>query len=234
MAKPQLLRQPRRARVLQDVEALGDRLHHAVLDAVVDHLDEVAGAARPGVQVALLGARIAALAAGGGGDVALAGRQRREDRIEPVDDRLLAADHQAVAALEPPHAAGRADVEIVEALRLQLAGAADVVLPEGVAAVDDGVAGRRAAGQARRWPPRSPRPPAASPTPRAGRSSASTRSPTLAAAAAPSACQLPARRGVAVMDDAGVPVAHEPASDVGAHAAEAHDADLHGMSPAIA
>ena len=38
-----------------DVEALGDRLHDAVLDAVVDHLDEVARADRPAVQVAVLG-----------------------------------------------------------------------------------------------------------------------------------------------------------------------------------
>ena len=53
----------RRAGVLQDVEALGHRLHHAVLDAVVDHLDEMAGAARPGMEVALLGAGVAALAA---------------------------------------------------------------------------------------------------------------------------------------------------------------------------
>ena len=39
-------RQLVRAAVLHDVEALGEGLHHAVLDAVVDHLHEVPGAAR--------------------------------------------------------------------------------------------------------------------------------------------------------------------------------------------
>ena len=58
-----LLGELRRAGVLQDVEALGDGLHHAVLDAVVDHLDEMAGAARPGMEVALLDAGVAAVAA---------------------------------------------------------------------------------------------------------------------------------------------------------------------------
>ena len=75
------------AGVLQDVEALGIGLHQAVLDAVVDHLDEMAGAAGPGMEIALLDARIAAVAARRARDVAEPGRQRREDRIEPVDRR---------------------------------------------------------------------------------------------------------------------------------------------------
>ena len=40
----------------------------------------------------------------------------REDRAEPVDDLLLAADHQAEAALEAEDAARRADVDVVQAL----------------------------------------------------------------------------------------------------------------------
>ena len=43
--------------VAQDVQAFGIRRHDAVLDAVVDHLDEVAGTVRPAVQETLLGAR---------------------------------------------------------------------------------------------------------------------------------------------------------------------------------
>ena len=39
--------------VAQDVEAFRVGGHHAVLDAVVDHLDEVARAARTAVQIAL-------------------------------------------------------------------------------------------------------------------------------------------------------------------------------------
>ena len=41
--------------LLEHLEALGVRLHHAVLDAVVDHLDEVAGAVRADQAVAVLG-----------------------------------------------------------------------------------------------------------------------------------------------------------------------------------
>ena len=44
-------------RLVQDVEALRVGRHEAVLDAVVDHLHEVAGARRTAVQVALLGRR---------------------------------------------------------------------------------------------------------------------------------------------------------------------------------
>src|SRR6185503_20492662 len=89
----------------QDMEALGIGLHQAVLDAVVDHLDEAARAARPAVEIAVLNARIAPLAAGRGRDVARAGRERAEDRVEVLDRVLIAADHQAVAALEAPDAA---------------------------------------------------------------------------------------------------------------------------------
>ena len=68
--------------VLQDVEAFGIGLHQAVFDAVVDHLDEVAGADRAGMDVALLDARIAPFAAGRARNVADARRQRlrRSDR----------------------------------------------------------------------------------------------------------------------------------------------------------
>ena len=64
----------------QDVEPLGVRRHHPVLDAVVDHLDEVAGTRGSAVQVAVLGGaapRRPAGRRGGGGD---AGGERCEDR----------------------------------------------------------------------------------------------------------------------------------------------------------
>src|SRR5262249_47147989 len=67
-------------------------------------------------------------------------RQGREDRIKTLHALGIAADHQAVAALQAPHAPRRADIEIVDALGLELARAAYVVFEVGVAAVDDGVA----------------------------------------------------------------------------------------------
>ena len=103
------------------------------------HLDEVPGAGRAGVDVAALGAGIAFLAARRARDIAQPRSERREDRIEVIHGRLLAADHHAIAALDAPDAAGRAAIDVANALLGQLLGAADVVLVEGVAAVDDDV-----------------------------------------------------------------------------------------------
>ena len=104
------------ARALHDVEALGDRLHDAVLDAVVDHLDEVARADGAAVQVAVFGGA-AAFATRRALDRAAARRERLEDRIEPRHDLGVAADHHAVAALEAVDAAARAGVDVAELLR---------------------------------------------------------------------------------------------------------------------
>src|SRR5581483_6986638 len=112
--------------ILQDVETFGIGLHQAIFDAVVDHLDEVSGADRAGMDVALLDSGVAAFAMLRARYVAGAGRKRLEDRIEPVDDGLLAADHHAIAALDAPDAARGADVEIMDATRLQRLAAADV------------------------------------------------------------------------------------------------------------
>src|SRR5262249_49169667 len=125
---------------LHDVEALGEGLHHAVLDAVMDHLDEMAGADRSGMEIALLGTRVELAASFGALDGADAGRQCREDRIEPLHAFGIAADHQAVAALQAPYAAGCPDIEIVDALGLELAGTAHIVFEISVTAVDDDVA----------------------------------------------------------------------------------------------
>ena len=103
--------------MLQDVEALGVRGHDPVLDAVVDHLHEVAGAVRAAVQVAR-SRRSPGRRCGPGvrGAASTPGRDRGEDRVEVRDDVVLAADHQAEAALEAEHAAARADVDVVDAL----------------------------------------------------------------------------------------------------------------------
>ena len=69
-------------RVLENVEALGIGLHHAVLDAVVHHLHEVPGAGGAAVDVAVFRGAAHFLAARSAGDVAAARSQRLEDRIE--------------------------------------------------------------------------------------------------------------------------------------------------------
>ena len=101
--------------LLEDVEPLGVRGHHAVLDPVVDHLHEVAGAVRAAVQVAVLGGcRRRRSRPGVRSADSTPGASVGEDRVEPLDRLVGAADHQAVAALETEDAAAGAAVDVVD------------------------------------------------------------------------------------------------------------------------
>src|SRR5258706_486559 len=62
------------------------------------------------------------------GDGARARRQALEDRVKAIHRRLVATDHHAIAALQPPHSARRADIEIDDARLRQRLRAADIVL----------------------------------------------------------------------------------------------------------
>src|SRR5262249_46637715 len=66
-------------------------------------------------------------------------RERLEDRIETLGNLRFAADHQTVPTLEPPHAAARADVEVVNPACLQLPRAPHVVFEMRIPAVNDDV-----------------------------------------------------------------------------------------------
>src|SRR5262245_19993895 len=126
--------------VAQNVHSFGVCGHEAVLDPVVNHLDEVTGAARPAVQVTELSGAADLLAPGCGRNVARTWCQRLEDGIEMPHGLLRPANHHAVAALQAPDAAAGADINVVDPLRHQLVGAADVIYVVRVAAVDEDVA----------------------------------------------------------------------------------------------
>ena len=205
--------------------------HQPVLDAVVDHLHEVARACRAAVQIAVLGRRGLAGGAVRAGRGLDARRDRAEDRVEPLDRLPLAADHQAEASLEPEHAAARADVHVMDALLLEPLRALDVVAVVGVATVDDDVVGFHQRGQVfdhlpgdrrRHHHPRGPRL-------REFRDELLERSRT----DRPFALQLGYRSRSPVVDDALVPVAHQAPHEVRAHAPEADHADLHRVSISI-
>jgi hypothetical protein len=132
-----------RVRVVQHAEPLRVGGHHSVLDAVVDHLHEVAGAVGSAVQVALLRAAAALPAPRCGRRRIHARCQGREDRVEAAHGALLAPDHQAVAALEPAHAPAGADVDVVDAARLQRLRAPQIVVVARVATVDQHVVPRQ-------------------------------------------------------------------------------------------
>src|SRR5690606_31118432 len=103
--------------------------------------------ARAGMEITLLYAEVATLSPARSRDRTTTGGERGKDRIEPLDGGPITTDHQAVAPFEPPHATGRAHVEIVDAFRFQRSGAPDVVLPERIAAVDDRIAGPKMIGK---------------------------------------------------------------------------------------
>jgi hypothetical protein len=137
-----------RSLALEDVEPFGKGGHHAVFDAVVDHLDEVARTGRAGVDIALFRARIGVGGAVGGAlDRAEARRQGIEDGIDRDDGFVRPADHHAEATVKAPDPARGADIDIGDVLGGQSLGAADIVLVERVAAVDHDIARRGEIGQ---------------------------------------------------------------------------------------
>jgi len=106
----------------------------------VHHLDEMAGAVRSTVEVALFRGAFELFTSRSARNVAPAGRQRREERGEAFHDVVFAADHHAVAAFQAPDAAAGSDVHVVDFLRRQLLRAPDVVDLIGIAVVDEDVA----------------------------------------------------------------------------------------------
>jgi hypothetical protein len=154
-----------------------------------------------------------------------AGRDGREDRIEVGDDLVLAADHQAEAALEAENAAGRADVHVVDTARGQLLGLGDVVSVVAVATVDDDVARLHklrdliddAAGDRRRHHhPGDPR--LLQLGDEVGQRFRSHR---------PLTGELRHRLGIHIRDHHLVAVTHQPAREVGAHPPKSHHSQLH-------
>ena len=111
----------------------------------------------------------------------------------------------------------------------QRGGARDVVLPERVAAVDDGVARRHQAGRVPPPPSRSPRPAGSISQTTRGGFSRFTRSCSAAAEVAPFLAERQARIEIGVEHHAFVPVAHQAAGDIRAHPPQTDDTDLHPL-----
>src|SRR5256885_16922574 len=86
-----------------------------------------AGAVRPTVEIPPLRGAADLLSPGSLRDVAGAGSQLREDRIELRDHRRLAPDHQAIPSLPSPDTAAGPDVDVVDAVLCELLRAPDVV-----------------------------------------------------------------------------------------------------------
>ena len=126
--------------IFKDIHAFGVGGHDAVFDAVVDHFNEVTSAVGSAVEVAEFGGALVIGTSHCAGDVADARSEGAEDRVEVLDDFVLAADHHAISALQAPYAAAGSDIHIMDSLGRNVLGAADIVDVVGIAAVDDGVA----------------------------------------------------------------------------------------------
>ena len=127
----------------QDVVGLADELHVAVFDAVVNNLDEMAGAVGSDVGRARDTAldrfpggrafeRLAGLCVHLGGD-------RVPDRSEFLPGGFRAAGHEGRTKARALFAAGDAGADEAEMFGREVFFAADGVRPQGVAAVDDDV-----------------------------------------------------------------------------------------------
>src|SRR6185369_16906423 len=126
-------------RRVQHTHTLSVRGHDSVLDSVVDHLHEMAGAVRTTMEIALIGSSCALSSSRRRRDITDSRREGREDWIEMSNHLRLAANHHAVASLQPPHTATRANVDVMNALRRQFFGAPNVVDVIRIPTVDENV-----------------------------------------------------------------------------------------------
>ena len=119
--------------VPEQVVSLGDELHVGVLDAVVHHLDEVAGAVRADVRAARDAVHVRA--------------DRLQHRAEGLVGLDRAARHDRGAVQRALLAAGYAHADEVQVLLAERGLTAAGVLEVRVAAVDDHVAGLEQRGE---------------------------------------------------------------------------------------
>src|SRR5256885_14149236 len=113
--------------VLQNIETFRVGGHESVFDAVVNHFHKVTSAVRPTVQVTFFRSATGFFAPRCAIYRAAAWRKRLENRIEPLDDFVFAANHLAIAAFQPPYAAAGADVDVVNPFLSKLLRAANIV-----------------------------------------------------------------------------------------------------------
>jgi hypothetical protein len=99
------------------------QLHQSVLDGVVDHLGVVASAARTSVDPAAIIRR----------------RKRLEDRFDRAHMIPLAAGHQAVAVVEPPHTARSSHIDEADVGLREHRSTALRVLEVRIATIDDDI-----------------------------------------------------------------------------------------------
>src|ERR1017187_9294455 len=123
----------------QNVKSFGVGSHQSVFNPVMDHLDEMAGAGRPAMEVTLLDRATNLFPSRRARDIAASRSKRLEDWIEVQYGIAFTSDHQTITALDPPHAAARPHIDIANTLGLQFFGSPDIINIVRVASVNDDV-----------------------------------------------------------------------------------------------
>src|ERR1017187_6139443 len=123
----------------QNVKSFGVGSHQSVFNAVMDHLDEMAGAGRPAMEITLLDRATNLFSSRCTRDIAASRSKRLKDRIEVQYGIALASDHQTITALDPPYAAACPHIDIANTFGLQFFGSPDVINIVRVAYIDDDV-----------------------------------------------------------------------------------------------
>src|SRR5262249_11658378 len=100
-----------RSGVAEDIESFRIGLHEAVLDSVMDHLDEMAGTGRAAVKIAEFCRASEFFPAGRARNVSCTGRESLENGVKTLYRLFRPADHHAVTALQAPDAAAGTDVD---------------------------------------------------------------------------------------------------------------------------
>src|SRR5271170_2249003 len=100
----------------QDSKPFGIGGHDAILDSVVNHLDEMATAAGPAMQIPVFGGSTELFSPRGARYVADSWGNCFEDGIEVLHCLFRSADHHAITALEAPHTAACSYVNVVNSL----------------------------------------------------------------------------------------------------------------------
>src|ERR1044072_9047377 len=90
-------------RMMQHVQSFSVRGHQPILDAVMNHLDEVAGAGLTAVQVTISGRARISCASRCWRNCLAPRRESFEDGIEISNDVFLAANHLAVTTIQSPN-----------------------------------------------------------------------------------------------------------------------------------
>src|SRR5688572_20274480 len=102
-------------RISQNIQTFGVSCHQPILDAIMDHFDEVSGTVRSTMQKPLIGCTGKVFgAAFSDRQVTFARCESGKNGREMLNGGFFAADHETIAALQAEYAAAGSHINIVE------------------------------------------------------------------------------------------------------------------------